>query len=31
MELFEQVSETKVSHGLSHSGVAQDTTSSLIH
>jgi len=31
MELFEEVSATKVSHGLSHSGVTQDTTSSLIH
>ncbi len=31
MELFEQVSKTKVSHGLSHSGVTQETVSSLIH
>ena len=31
IELFEQVSKTKVSHGLSHSGITRDTTSSLIH
>ncbi len=31
MELFEQVSNTKVSHGLSHSGVTQETVSSLVH
>ncbi len=31
MKLFEQVSETKVSHGLTHSGITQDTISSLIH
>ena len=31
IELFEQVSETKVSHGFTHGGITQETTSSLIH
>jgi len=31
IEVFEQASKTKVSHGLSHSGATQDTTSSLLH
>ncbi len=31
IELFEQVSETKVSHRFSHSGIVQEAASSLIH
>ena len=31
IEVFERAAKTKVSHGLSHSGVTQDSTSSLIH
>jgi hypothetical protein len=31
IELFEQVSREKVSHRFSHSGIAQETVSSLIH